>query len=77
MIPPKTDPRWARLLNGTTEHKFRCVPAGLMLSRVRRELAADGSPVTTQKFLDEVFSFFQRYETIMGDDIKAVFGQEA
>jgi len=76
MMPPKTDQRWLKLVDGSLQHKFSCVPAGLMISRVRRELQADGSPASRDRSVQEVYSFFQRYESILTDDIKAVFGQE-
>jgi len=77
MIPPKTDVRWTQMIDGSIQHKFRCVPAGLMLSRVRREMAMDRSAAALERIRNEVFSFFQRYESILSEDISAVFGKGA
>ena len=74
MIPKKTDHRWKALVTGQLHHQFKCVPAGLMISRMNRKSAMDGSNGTVLDCVDEVFAFFQKYERILRDDIKTLFG---
>jgi hypothetical protein len=73
MLPALDDPRWNQLLIGTIKHEFRAVSAGLMVSRLKRRLADDGSADNRRKCLEEAYAFFRKYETILADDIAAVF----
>ena len=73
MIPQKTDGKWKLLVTGKIEHNFKCVPAGLMLSTVKRDIQRDGSTENINKHIEETYVFFQRYEKILQDDIKAIF----
>ncbi len=74
MIPQKTDPRWLKLVKGELKHDFKSVPVGLMLSRLGRQYAANGSPSSGQGCVDELYAFFVKYEGILGEDIAAIFG---
>jgi len=76
MIPQKTDGRWVRLINGKLSHNFKLVPAGLMLSRLRRQFSSAISPKNERECVDELYDFFQKYERILQEDIKAIFGEE-
>jgi hypothetical protein len=71
MIPSKLDPGWRNLLTGKVKHEFKCVPAGLMLSRACRDFAKE--PARASELIDEVHNFFARYETILKDDLAAIF----
>ncbi len=73
MLPQKTDEKWKLLVTGKIEHNFKCVPAGLMLSRVKRDILRDDSDGNIIKHIEEAYVFFQRYESILQDDIKAIF----
>jgi hypothetical protein len=73
MLPPIEDPRWNELLSGKIQHQFRSVPAGLMFSRLRRQLESDGSPSAIQRCKLEARAFFEKYEIILADDIAAIF----
>ena len=73
MIPAIDHPKWKTLLTGNVEHNFHCVPAGLMLSRIRRELVKDDSEENYNKYLKEAVTFFQKYEKILKEDIDAIF----
>lgn len=73
MLPPKEDPRWSGLLTESVPHQFQAVVAGLCVSRLRRELKQDSSPAAMKTALDEIYKFFVRYESILQDDISAIF----
>ncbi len=74
MIPSKSDVKWGKLVKGEVQHSLKSVPAGLMLSRMRRETAANPDQTTVQRCIDEVYSFFEKYESILGEDIARIFG---
>ena len=74
MVPKKTDPRWKALLQGNVEYQFKMVAAGLCVARNRRIMAKDSSPAALEASLDEVYGFFEKYESILADDISAIFG---
>jgi hypothetical protein len=73
MVPLKTNEKWKSLVTGQVNHSFKCVPAGLMLSRLIRESKKDYSLPNINKLIDEAYSFFLKYESILGDDIKEIF----
>jgi len=73
MIPMKGDERWIQLAKGEIKHEFKCLPAGLMVSRIHRKLERDASPPALQSYADEVHAFFEKYESILQDDIKRIF----
>jgi hypothetical protein len=75
MVMAKQDPRWIRLVKGETTHQFKSLPAGLLISRIHRQVkGAPGDPKVLQTALDEVHAFFTKYESILTDDLKAIFG---
>jgi hypothetical protein len=76
MLPPKTDQKWEKLATGEIDHEFKLLAAGLMMSRLRREIKGNATPATIRKCVDEEYAFFQKYESIMHDDIAALFGEE-
>jgi hypothetical protein len=76
MVPPKTDKRWELLVTGKINHNFKSVPLGMMISRHKRECNKDSSTGNVNKIIDEAYNFFQKFEKILTDDIKAIFGQE-
>jgi hypothetical protein len=74
MIPALSDSKWRALITGQIKHNFKCVPAGLMFSRLNREAQRDNSLANLEKLVNEAHSFFNKYERILTDDIKAIFG---
>ena len=73
MIPLKTNERWKSLVIGELNHSFKCVPAGLMFSRLKREAQKDNSLANINKLIDEAYNFFIKYESILTDDVKQIF----
>ena len=74
MIPSPLDSKWRDLINGVIKHNFKCVPAGLMLARLNRESKKDNSVANLEKLVNEAHAFFNKYEKILMDDVKAIFG---
>jgi len=73
MVPPIEHPRWREILDGSVDHVFKSVPAGLMVSRLRRQLQSDGSTASWDKSLQEMRAFFEKYEKITAHDLDAIF----
>lgn len=73
MIPPKSDPRWKQLLTGDLQHSFAAASAAMCVSRNRRRLLQDSSAEAVQKGVDDVHAFFSKFESIVADDLKAIF----
>ena len=74
MIPSKSDVKWGKLVKGEVQHSLKSVPAGLMLSRLKREVMTNSDQATMQRCVDEIYTFFEKYESILGEDIARIFG---
>ena len=73
MIPPKTDIKWKAIITGEIKHDFKCLPAGMMIARYRREFAKENSIEKLNKLIDETYSFFQKFEEVLTDDTSVLF----
>jgi hypothetical protein len=73
MVPLRTNEKWKALVSGEMNHSFKCVPAGLMLSRLKRESQKDNSMTNINNLIDEAYNFFIKYESILTEDIKEIF----
>jgi len=73
MIPPLTNPVWPNLVKGSTRHSFRLAAASMFFFSLRNQFAKD--PARLPVLIQEARKFFQRYESILGDDIQQLFGQ--
>jgi hypothetical protein len=72
MIPPLTNPVWTELVKGTTDPSFRLTVASMFFFSLRNQFAKD--PSRLPALIQEAHKFFRRYESILGDDIKRLFG---
>jgi hypothetical protein len=45
-----------------------------MVSKYQRATALDASPQGIRKSLDELHTFFTKYENLVKDDLNAIFG---
>jgi hypothetical protein len=61
MIPSTANPKWTELLKGELQYSFKNMPAGLMVSRLKRELSSNASQVSYLKAVEELQSFFVKY----------------
>ena len=71
MLPPPTHPVWTNLVKGTTDHQFKLTAASMFFFNVRHQFMK--SPSRLPALIQEAYKFFQRYESILGDDIKRLF----
>jgi hypothetical protein len=72
MIPPATNPVWPNLVKGSIQHSFRLPAASMFFFSVRNQFLKD--PSRLPALVLEARKFFQRYESILGDDIRSLFG---
>lgn len=73
MIPDTSDPRWSKLIKGEIDHQFKSVPAGMCLSRNRREYQRNPSDTSLKAGVKQLHEFFTKFESILDDDIQAIF----
>ncbi|HNY29488.1 MAG TPA: hypothetical protein PKO15_01250 [Fibrobacteria bacterium] len=75
MVPPKSHPRYRELVTGSFSHSFRLMPAGMCVTRNLRAIRIEGGqPEVVQQAIEDVHEFFAKYEPIMADDLKDIFG---
>ena len=72
LIPPLSNPVWPKLVKGSTPHNFRLAAASMFFFSLRNQFVKDPSRLPT--LIQEARKFFQRYESILGDDIQRLFG---
>ncbi len=73
MIPLKTDKKWKEIVSGELKHDFKCLPAGMMIARHKREFEKDSSPQNLNKLIDEAYDFFIRFEEVLAEDTSVLF----
>jgi len=77
MIPAKEDKRWEDLVTGKINHHFKCIPAALMLSQITRKVKNNSSQYIIQKSIDDIHYFFDKFESILKEDINEIFKEGA
>jgi hypothetical protein len=55
-LPPKTDPRWEKLLTGAADPAFSSLATRLTVGRLRQTVKQQ--PSSLAKAVDEIHSFF-------------------
>lgn len=75
MLPPRTDPRWQRLVSGEVEHHFGILSAAMCISRIVRFVQKEGrSPQAIELGIEDAHAFFTKFEASLAEDIRAIFG---
>lgn len=74
MLPGKIDPRWRRIVTGEVNYKFKSVPAAMCAFRLTSAVRRNGSPKVIEASIDELHTFFTKYESVLKDDIAGLFG---
>jgi hypothetical protein len=72
MIAPKTNPVWSKLIKGALEHQFKLAAASMLFFNLRNQFQKDPSRLNV--LIDEAHKFFAKYESVLSDDIKHLFG---
>jgi uncharacterized protein YjbI with pentapeptide repeats len=73
LMPNIDDKRWRYLLLGNINHEFKCIPASFLLSRLRNKIKQDSSETSITKCIDEIYTFFCKYQSVISDDIQKIF----
>ncbi|MGK5091988.1 hypothetical protein WDW89_08240 [Deltaproteobacteria bacterium TL4] len=73
MIPPKSNNKWKLLVSGKVAYTFNFFPASMLISRLIRKTQKDQSEATSIECIEEIHTFFVKYESTLTEDIKAIF----
>ena len=73
MVPPKTHPKWAALLQGRLDYKFSNAAASMLLFQLKGELRANSSPTALAGAVEKLHAFFTKYDRMLQPDIAAIF----
>jgi len=73
MVPPKTHPKWAALLQGRFDYKFNNAAASMLIYQLKSDVKKDGSPANLEKAIDTMHAFFTKYARMLTADIKIIF----
>lgn len=74
MIPPKTDPRWKKIVLEDEISSFQALPTKMLMMRVRI-LARDKTPQKVEEAIEIAFDFFSKNANIVLSDIALLFGR--
>ena len=72
MVPSGSHPAWAKLVKGDIDHQFKPASAGMLFFSLRRKYKQDPSALSS--CVQEARAFFEKYERILADDMKRIFG---
>lgn len=73
MIPDKSDERWKLIVMGKINKQFKTVSAGLCVSRTQRIYRMERTEFALNEGIDELHSFFSKYEKLAKEDIEDLF----
>lgn len=73
MIPSISDPRWKSLVQGSLQHDFKSVAAGMCVHRNQRKVVHDPSERSVEAAVQEIHTFFTKYEHVTQKDLDALF----
>lgn len=75
MIPPKTDPRWSKLVRGEVNTDFKNLAVKLLVSKLKVANLYSKSELTLEKTIGEAYDYFSKNLDAAKDDINSIFGQ--
>jgi hypothetical protein len=70
-LPPPSHPAWAGLVRGTIRHEFGYAAAGMLVFNSNLQWRRD--PSRLPQLVEQVRSFFQKYQHLLSHDIARVF----
>lgn len=78
MVPDKDHARFRQLVTGEISHTFQLFSANMCLSRNQRKVAEEGrSPMAISEAIEDLHSFFVKFETLLTDDLNTLFPEES
>lgn len=75
MIPPKTDPRWSKLVRGEVKADFKNLAVKLLVSKLKVANLYSKSESTLEKTISEAYDYFSKNLDSAKEDINSIFGQ--
>jgi hypothetical protein len=72
MIPPKSDPRWKKIILEDEVYNFHALPTKMLMMRVKL-LARDRTPQKIEEAIDVAHDFFSKNSKVVVQDIKLLF----
>lgn len=73
MVPPKTDPKWAKFLSNLGSVPANDLSVKMMMSRIKIKILFDPSDAARQQAISDAFTFFTKNEAALKEDIKTFF----
>jgi hypothetical protein len=77
MLPPKSDPRWAKFVDNLASIQVTDLSARMFLSRLKMRAGAGNSEAIKRELIAAAYDFFSKHETTMADDIRHIFAEHA
>lgn len=72
MIPPKSDPRWKKIILEDEVYNFHALPTKMLMMRVKL-LARDRTPQKIEEAIDVAHDFFSKNSKVVVKDISLLF----
>lgn len=70
-LPAEAHPAWAGLIKGAIHHEFGYAAAGMLVFNLNLQWKRD--PARLPQLVEQVRSFFQKYQPLLGHDIVKLF----
>ena len=74
MIPPKTDPKWAKLVSNLGTVPVTNLVTKMLMTQLKFFMSWEQSEAKKQEAINIAYDFFVKNEAIVKDDIKVIFG---
>jgi hypothetical protein len=78
MVPNRTDPRWATLVDSPSSFTYQFLALRILMQRVSlialRAKVGIASAADRNSVIDEVHAFFVKNERLLAVDLKSIFG---
>jgi hypothetical protein len=78
MVPQRTDPRWAKLVDSPSSYTFKFLALRILMQRISlgalRAKVEKASAADRNVLIDEVYAFFVKNERLLDVDLKSIFG---
>lgn len=71
-LPARNDQRWRDLATGRIDRPWSSLAMKIMMARVLRETAADGSSGNISRCVEEIYGFFEKNHKIAQADLALI-----
>ncbi len=71
MVPAPSHPTWAMLIRGDIQHKFKTAAPGMLFFNLQASYKRD--PTRLIEHIGEARRFFERYESMLAEDVRVLF----